>query len=548
LALTFGFSAIAFGSLSSATSGTAALLIGLGIDFVIVSYGRFVEERQRGGTLEQGLQVMSGSSGRAVVIGAVTSAATFYAFGVTDFTGLYQMGFLTGTGILFCMVAVLLVLPAMLAWHEDHHSRRQRIPRLFLHGFGSARLIRFSIAHPRSMLVAGGLITLVAGVAALGVRFEDSVQSMRPRGNQAVALRDQVASTFGFGFDQMMMVVEADSFEGVLATADRAAERGRELVDEGVLKGVDHVGTLIPPMERQRAALEWLDEQRAAGIDADALRSTFREALAEEGLRYEAFADGIELCARGLERTVPIGVADIEASPQAAGLLQRYLRQTPDGWKSAVYLSPPPKIWRREPPPGAVAAAEELGDAVTLTGANVVSELLRTQVLEDARLATALGFVLVGFLLWLDFRRFWATVVALAPLTMGIVWMLAGMRLLDLPMNFMNIFVTTMIIGIGVDYGVHMIHRYREFVGRSAGELHHGLEETGKAIVLAALSTIVGFGSLSRSSYPGLSSMGLVAILGAVSTCVVAITVLPAYLSLKQGKEASGSGEGAAGR
>ena len=116
----------------------------------------------------------------------------------------------------------------------------------------------------------------------------------------------------------------------------------------------------------------------------------------------------------------------------------------------------------------------------------------------------------------------------------GIVWMLAFMALVDIPMNFMNIFVTTMIIGIGVDYGVHMIHRYRECLEGSADELHDGLAETGKAIVLAALSTIVGFGSLSRSSYPGLSSMGMVAILGAVSTCIVAITVLPAYLSLKK--------------
>ena len=85
--------------------------------------------------------------------------------------------------------------------------------------------------------------------------------------------------------------------------------------------------------------------------------------------------------------------------------------------------------------------------------------------------------------------------------------------------------------GIGVDYGVHMIHRYREFSSRSAERLQVGLVETGKAITLAALSTIVGFGSLSRSHYPGLSSMGLVAILGAISTCLVAITVLPAFLT-----------------
>ncbi len=534
LLLTFGFSAVAFGGLNSATSGTAALLIGLGIDFVIVSYGRFVEERERGGTLEQGLASMSGSSGRAVVVGAVTSAATFYAFGVTDFTGLYQMGFLTGTGILFCMVAVLLLLPAMLAWNEDHHTKRKRRPKLYLHGFGSSRLIRYAIAHPKMMLGAGFAITLAAGVAALGVRFEDSVSSMRPEGNPAVALREEVANRFGFGFDQMMFVIDGESFAETLDSVDRAAAGGRQLVADGVLTGVDSIGSLLPPLSRQKASLAWLEQRRASGLDADRMRTVFAEALAAEGLRLEPFAEGLELATQALSRQGPIDVGELEGSSQAAGLLGRYIQQGEDGWKSAVYLHPPPRIWRREPPPSAVELADELGPNVTLTGANVVSEVLRSQVLIDALVATALGFLLVTILLWIDFQRLWAALVSLVPLIMGILWMLGGMALLDIPMNFMNIFVTTMIIGIGVDYGIHMIHRYRECLDKPAESLHDGMVETGKAIVLAALSTTVGFGSLSRSSYPGLSSMGVVAILGAVSTCLVAITVLPAWLSLKK--------------
>ena len=125
LVLTFGFSAVTVGTLSSATSGTAALLIGLGIDFVIVSYGRYVEERSKGQDMEPALATMAETSGRAVVVGAVTTAATFFAFLVTDFTGLRQMGFLTGTGILFCMIAVLILLPALVAWGEHRHRRRE---------------------------------------------------------------------------------------------------------------------------------------------------------------------------------------------------------------------------------------------------------------------------------------------------------------------------------------------------------------------------------------------------------------------------------------
>ena len=99
-------------------------------------------------------------------------------------------------------------------------------------------------------------------------------------------------------------------------------------------------------------------------------------------------------------------------------------------------------------------------------------------------------------------------------------------------MNFMNIFVTTMIIGIGTDYGLHVVHRWHEVRDQEPERAARGLGETANAVLLSALTTIVGFGSLSLSHYPGLRSMGLVAVLGVVFTCVAAIALLPALLTL----------------
>ncbi len=535
LILTFGVASLSYGVLSSATSGVAALLIGLGIDFVIVSYGRFVEERQRGAGLLEALGQMSGSSGRAVLVGGVTSAATFYAFGVTDFTGLYQMGFLTGTGILLCMAAVLFLLPAMLAWSEDHHERRQRVPRHFLHAFGSGRLIKWSLASPRAVLALGLGVTLLAGLSALRLEFEDSVSAMRPKGNPGVEVRDEVAERYGVGFDQMMLIVSASTSDEVLTRAERASRAATELVARGVLTDVDTVSSILPPPEVQARALDFLADRRSGGeLDFERIESTFTARLTEEGVRASAFARGMDLFRQAASRSEPVSIEEIAATVHGERLIERYLHQDDSGWRSAVYLYPPPKEWRREPPPETVEMADRLGESAQLTGANVISRFLRERVLEDALVAALLGFVIVGFLLWLDFRRLDSTLLSLAPLVMGIVWMLGGMAALDMPMNFMNIFVSTMIIGIGVDYGVHMIHRHREFSRRAPERLSAGLVETGKAITIAALSTIVGFGSLARSSYPGLASMGIVAILGAVSTCLVAITVLPAYLTWRR--------------
>jgi len=536
LALTFGFAGLTYGKLSAATSGVAALLIGLGIDFVIVSYGRFVEERRHGATLEEGLAKMSGSSGRAVVVGAVTSAATFYAFGVTEFTGLVQMGLLTGTGILLCMAAVLWLLPAMLSWSEDHHRRRAKRPRLYLHGLGSSGLIRASLRRPRVVLVAGLVVTALAASLALRLEFVDSVQAMRPAGNQGSAVREEVAERFGVGFEQMMLVVRGDSMEDVLTLAQQAADGARELVQEGILTGYDSVSSLIPPVPLQRQNLAWLEEARQGPLDMKRIRAVFSEVALEEGLRPGPFEPGLELLDRAISRDRTVEMDDFEEAAQARSLLDRYLLETDEGWKSVVYLFPKGTLWRREAPPGALQLADQLGPMAVLTGANVVSSFLRETVLRDAVVAAALGFLVVAFLLWMDYRRLWDTFLTLVPLLVGLVWMLGGMVLMGASMNFMNIFVSTMIIGIGVDYGIHMIHRYRELGEKSEEELVAGFVETGKAIVLAALSTTVGFGSLSLSHYPGLQSMGKVAILGALSTALVAITLLPAFLLLRHRK------------
>jgi predicted RND superfamily exporter protein len=103
------------------------------------------------------------------------------------------------------------------------------------------------------------------------------------------------------------------------------------------------------------------------------------------------------------------------------------------------------------------------------------------------------------------------------------------MALIGLRLNFFNIFVLTMIVGIGVDYGIHLLHRWYESAGDPAA-----VTETAKAIAVAAMTTMVGFGSLVLSHYPGLRSVGGAAILGALSTAILSITLLPALLLKKE--------------
>ena len=534
LILTFGFAKVAVGSLSSATSVVAALLIGLGIDFVIVSYGRYVEERRRGATVEAALMAMSGLSGRAVLAGAVTTTATFYAFTFTDFVGLRQMGLLTGTGILFCATSVLILLPAMLAWSEDHHQRRKTAPNLFLHSFGSDVLMRYCIRHRRVALAVGIAISAVALGFAVFIKFDESMKTMRPQGNEGLDVTAEVGRTFGSGFDSMTILLSGNSPDEVLTLAGKAAVGAKKLVDEGILYGYSGVTSLIPPPTQQTEVLRWLGTERHGALDLGRIHSTFAAAVSQQGMRLEPFEPGLDLLARAVNLSGPIGVDDFRQSKQTQLLLDRFLKKTDHGWRGAVLLYPPGNKWRREPPPQALALARSLGPHAILTGTNVVNQTVREEVLRDAWIAGILGYVVVAVILWINFRTLRHTLLALAPLTLGILWMVGSMSALGIQMNFINIFVTTMIIGIGVDYGIYVIHRYLEVRDASDEEFERGILETSKAVLAAATCTIVGFGSITFSHYPGLISTGKVAILGALCTSIVAITLLPTFLSWRR--------------
>jgi hypothetical protein len=114
----------------------------------------------------------------------------------------------------------------------------------------------------------------------------------------------------------------------------------------------------------------------------------------------------------------------------------------------------------------------------------------------------------------------------MAQLVCGVIMMLGVMKLAGINLNYVNAFVATMILGVGIDYSIHIVHR----LTLSGGEITDGLLETGKAVVMAALTNIAGFGTLWLGNYPALRSFGQVALIGSVTCLFTALTLVPAVM------------------
>lgn len=524
LALTFGVAGVVYGQLSSASAGFAALLAGLGIDFITVLYGRYVDERNRGATMAHGLIVAMRTSLPGIFIAAITTAATFYAFLVTDFRGMTQLGFLTGTGILFFLICVAFLLPALIVLSERRGTKRA--PKLYLHSFGSDRLIDIAVDRPKAMIGIWVIFVAICGVLALGIRFSDNIQDLRAKGNPGVLNQAAVSQKFGQSFDFMMYVVEAPSLESVLDRTRAAARDLDPLVADKTIGSYQSMATFVPPPDQQRAVMDELRNGREDRFNLARINRTFRDALAANGFRPDAYDNYLRLFSQSLAPREPVSIVNLD-NEDLRRLTTRFVKRAGNVWISVIYVYPAGQKWPREVPPKLLAvAAKHPGDV--LTGVNLVSGTLRRIVKADAVRATLIGFVFVAALMALSFRNLKMVLCAFVPFVAGATGMLGLMAVLNLEFNFMNIFVALMIIGCATDYAVYMQQRYLENPAAFAQTAH----ETGKAVVMAALTTIVGYGSFALSHYPGLRSIGYASTFGIGLSGLAAITLLPAILML----------------
>lgn len=520
--ITFGLGAITYGTLSAASTGFAALLAGLGLDFMTVLYERYVDERNRGADVAGAVRTLMRHTLPGVIVGALTTAATFYAFLATEFRGMSELGFLTGSGILIFLLCVIFVFPAVLILVERRRGSKRK---LRVHALGSGRVVRASIARPRAVIIGWTVVVLITGIAARNVRFNDSLQGLRATGNDAVRMQEEVTKRFGQSFDAMMYGVRGATASDAIAKTAAAIPDLERLTREKVIGSYQSITTFVPPEAQQRLVIEKLRSGANDAFSMERIERTFKAALEENGFRPEAYANVLPLFAEALAPREPLTVETI----QGLGLgeaVQRFIKKTESGFMSVVYVYPTTGKWPRFLPDELQEFRRQHPEGV-LTGVNLVSETLRGITRTDATRASLLGLALVFVLVWIGFGSFARACFVFVPFIAGCTCMLGFMATFDLEFNFMNIFVGLMLVGTATDYAVYMLQRYDE----SPADFGENALETGRAVTLAALMSIIGFASFAISHYPGVRSIGLASVVGIALSCLASITLLPALLS-----------------
>jgi hopanoid biosynthesis associated RND transporter like protein HpnN len=546
---TFGWMTLAVGHLNILTVSFGSILIGMGIDFAIHYVLRYLELRKD--TDSRNALITTGRSiGPGVVTGAVTTAAGFLAAHFTPFTGLAELGIIAGGGIVLCLMAVLLLLPPMILLSDA--SR----PRTVLSEIHVDRWFALPQQFPRTAIWVSLGVTAIAAYAALHVRYDHNLLNLQARGLESVELEEKLLTETDHSvwfalsladspeellakkeqFSRLTTVERVEEIVSILPT-DVDAKRPAILRLHGRLQNLPEEPPLIPTASREEllqaiaaahASLKLLAEHDEAAQLAQSQFAAAYARLQQLGARdtYVRIAEFQQRSAKELLAQLVALRSVATPEPPQLGDLPNSLVARFVGKHERHLL----KIYGRGELWDDTALGQFVAD-VKSVDPNTTGQPLQTfyasrQMKESYLQAAFYALVAVIVLLICDFRSITASLLVLMPLGLGMLQMLGLMAWLDIPLNPANMIVLPLILGIGMDYGVHVVHDYRHTAGR-----YRLRKSIAVAILLAALTTMLGFGSLMIANHRGLESLGRVLTIG-VSCCLLnSLVILPAALA-----------------
>lgn len=503
VSLTYGVAALGFGRLNVLTAFVGAILGGIGIDHGIHLLGRFDEERHRGRDAEAAVAVAFGEAGRVSVAAALTSAAAFACLTWTDFRAFREFGALSALGLLLVLGSYLLMLPPMLALAMRLPWRRSRPPRALALP-GVAHMLRRAPA-------LSGLLMLAAVVAATGIprlRFDADLARLDDADTPSFRRGAEVSAILGRS--QTPMAVLAPSEERAREAADVVRARMKQLGPEATVGSVATLSDFLPADQEDKAPTIRQIRAIVSRLDAATLDGPTRDRLSQ----LQRAAD-----------TTPFGLDDLPASV-------RQLFATKPGAQPVHLVLLFPTVSTSEAHAVRRLAAQvrdiPLPSGGMLAGAGeplVLADILET-VQRDAPRIMALTLFLVLAVLWATLGRMRLAAIAVLPAVITLAVTLGLMPRLGLELNYLNMIIVPILVGIGVDDGAHVLMRVY------AGEpLERVWRHTGWDITGAILTDIFGFGALALAGHRGLAAVGQLALLGLGVSLFVCVVLLPAALA-----------------
>ena len=496
----FGVYAL-FGQLNLVSMMSPIILFGLGIDYAIHFGARYGEVRLELGPDAPQAEVLRGafdSVGPGMLVASITTVFAFLALLASTIGGLAQAGLMAATGVVSSFLAMIYIMPMLVCWRERLGGRRVRFLRV-----GSYRRLG-RLADSRAGLAVGLLIVALALAAVVlvpRVRLERDGMKLSPDGLESIILSKDLEAKYQFTDAQAYFIL-----------------RGHETLKKFRRE--------LARQERGRPAYPALNTMRV--LDA-------RKAIR----LFEKLGWNRDL------RTLPTYVKKYAEQGNLMGGSNRNIARVYEfivrnyvHWESDSYLvivPPSGYVWDRDL---TEMFARDLARLEAKFGVRPASFVLIWMYLVDHLLAdlitsSLVAFALVLLVLLAITRSLRGTLVCSAALAISMAATLSIIGLLGLRLNCVNIIAFPIIIGLGIDYIVHIYYRV---VHEEGHDVVAAVSSTGKAVLLTTLTTLVAFGAISFSAHKGMAMMGIFSFIGLTVAFLSSLFLVPALIKLAHGR------------
>lgn len=504
LVWTFGITYFYLGMLNTMTSVLAVILFGLGIDYGIHYYARYIELRSSGLSVEEAVKTTNSKTGEAILVSAFTTACALYVLMFADFRGFSEFGFISGTGILLALFAMLYVLPSLLVIFEKLNlilfSKNDQAPNIEPHRYPFARII----------VIFGFIISIFTIGYSNNLSFEYNFGNLEPRYPEYEKFREVAGqidepkrrnpayiiaesdNEVNLLLEELRYLFETDTASPTIQSVESLQERFPSTIDEieEKLEDIAYIRELLEDPFIVNREDEELDKLR------DAAQTT-------KPLTIDQIPDYLKT--RFITKDGEVGRFVIVYPSEGLS----------DGRKSIAFKDDVGSV--------TIENGKTYYAASTSIVAASMLDLMRT----ESPYMVGATFIIIYLFMIYTFRSFRWSLISMLPLLIGLLWLFGLLMIFDLQFNFYNLVVLPAILGIGCDSGVHLAHRYREEGKNSMWQV---LSSTGQHITMGSFTTMLGFAGLVLTVHPGLQSIGIMAVLGIGMTLLTSILFLPALI------------------
>lgn len=500
------------------------LIMGLGVDYSVHLSHNYRIELSNGKTPGEAIKISVSEVGTAMFLAMLTTVIAFLSFLSASMPPLRDLGILLALGIVYTFITAI-TLQAAVRYLIDHKKEKtnKKIKESFQLNLAMGVLAKAILNHQKKILAVLLLVTIISAIGAIQIKTGFNFESFMPEDSEGIKVLEKMQDNFPYASqDQEYIFIEGrvadvDTLKGIKKTFENLDDDtyiGRNI--DGSIKAVSIYSIVEQAVSNNLSLIEKFNLDKNTKIpntDEDV------EKLYDFLWDSEEYGIQTKYCLHKSEKgkydatvlriyTV-VATAGIEGSD-----LEQVLKIMVDEFEDDL--------------------AKDYGNVdVIVTGNLVITHVITASLSESQITSTIISLFLATLVLILVYKKLTLGLIAIIPVLTSIVWILGTMSFINYSLNVITITVTSLTIGIGIDYAIHTTERFK-IIADKTGDINVALTETisktGGALLIAALTTTLGFGMLVLAPIPPQVQFGVIMVMTITYSFITSVLLLPLIL------------------